>query len=62
MSESRKELQKRLDKRWKDFVVEIVELCTKNCRVIAQLEQTLVNLKNDFNPHGLPYGYGNKRK
>lgn len=49
-----------LDKQWKDFVAEITELCNKNCRVIVQLDQTLVDLKNTVNPYGLPYGYSDR--
>lgn len=58
---SRKELQKRMDKRWADFKIEIMEMYDKFEQVHLQLQRTLVKLKNDANPYGLPYGYGDKR-
>lgn len=61
MSESREELQKRLDKRWADFVVEITEVWNKFERVHLQLQRTLGELKSAVNPYNLPYGYGDKR-
>ena len=61
MSETREELQKRLDKRWADFVVEITEMHNKFNQVYFQLQDTLGKLKSAVNPYNLPYGYGDAK-
>lgn len=57
MSESREELEKRLDKRRADFKVEITEMCNKFEQVTIQLYQTLAKLEASFQ-YGYPPGYG----
>ena len=61
MSETREELQKRMDKRWADFVAEITEWCNKFNQVHLQLQDTLEKLKSAVNPYNLPYGYGDAK-